>query len=1049
MTGSSSYLTDYQNISGGYVSYGGGAKGKIIGKGTLNVDNLPSLHNVYHVDGLKANLISISQLCDDDLYVKFNKQSCEVFNKDNSCVLTALRSSDNCYKINEPQSCFSAKISETDLWHQKLGHASLRKLQELVRHDAVLGLPKLDLKTGSFCGSCQKGKQTRTPHKKLNRTTSSRCLEMIHTDLMGPIEVESLGRKKYSFVCVDDFSRYTWIIFLREKSETFEAFKVWYKQVKNLYNLKVVKLRSDHGTEYENSQFAKFCNEKGIKHEFSAPITPQQNGIAERKNRTLQEMARVMLSSKNLSKKFWAEALNTACHIGNRVYLRTGSTMTPYEILNHKKPTLKYFHVFGCICYVLNDRDYRSKFDDKSDKAIFLGYSQNSRAFRVYNLKTKTIMESINVTFDDLSDLNIKTVEDDFHDCLMDQPQSVSTTEKESDVPTDVSPDTSSGKTNVETITVEDDNVRTPTRTNTAGVDSETDSVDRNLGRTKDVASKIQKIHPIDQVIGDVFGERTTRSKSKNFTEMVRLACSTPEYAEVTSCCFISTIEPKNVVEALKYNDWILAMQDELLQFEKNNVWTLVPRPENINVIGTKWIFKNKSDEKGNITRNKARLVAQGYTQVEGVDFDETFAPVARIESVRLLLAIACHLKITLHQMDVKSAFLNGILNEEAYVEQPKGFVDPHNPDYVYKLNKALYGLKQAPRAWYGRLTDHLLQVGFKRGEVDKTLFIQKDKKGILVAQVYVDDIVFGATSDYLLKTFVDSMTSTFEMSMVGELTYFLGLQIKQTKEGIFLSQTKYAINLLKKFKLEKSSHYKTPMGSTQKLSKDENGVDVDQTLYRSMIGSLLYLTASRPDIMFSVCLCARYQANPKESHLVAVKRILRYVGGTTSLGLHYSFDTNTNLVGYSDSDWAGNTDDRKSTSGGCFYLGNNLVSWYSKKQNCVSLSTAESEYVAVGNCCSQMLWMNQMIDDYGLQSDGLTVFCDNLSALDISKNPVQHSRTKHIDIRHHFIRDLVEKNLVNLKYVRTEDQLADIFTKALDYERFAFLRLSLGVCVT
>jgi hypothetical protein len=290
-------------------------------------------------------------------------------------------------------------------------------------------------------------------------------------------------------------------------------------------------------------------------------------------------------------------------------------------------------------------------------------------------------------------------------------------------------------------------------------------------------------------------------------------------------------------------------------------------------------------------------------------------------------------------------------------------------------------------------------------------------------------------------------MTSTFEMSMIGELNFFLGLQVKQSSEGIFVSQSKYARSLVKKFGLEGSKCSKIPMGTTLKLGKDQGGEDVDPTLYRSMIGSLLYLTSSRPDIMFSVCVCARYQSNPKVSHLNSVKKIIKYVAGTCELGIWYSKDTNTNLVGFSDSDWAGDMDDRKSTSGGCFYLGNNLVSWFSRKQNCVSLSTAESEYVAAGSCCSQLIWLKHMLDDYGLDSNILTMFCDNLSAINISKNPVQHSRTKHIDIRHHFLRDMVDKGLITIEHVDTKFQLADIFTKALDYERFSNLKSSLGLC--
>ncbi|KAK6136269.1 hypothetical protein DH2020_030000 [Rehmannia glutinosa] len=430
-------------------------------------------------------------------------------------------------------------------------------------------------------------------------------------------------------------------------------------------------------------------------------------------------------------------------------------------------------------------------------------------------------------------------------------------------------------------------------------------------------------------------------------------------------------------------------MHEELNQFVRNDVWDLVPRPNNVNVIGTKWIFKNKSDEHGNIVRNKARLVAQGYTQVEGVDYDETFAPVARLESIRLLLCIACFLDFKLYQMDVKSAFLNGFLNEEVYVEQPKGFQDPHKLDYVFKLKKSFYGLKQAPRAWHERLADFLVQIGFKRGGVDKTLFIKKYRHHMTIAQVYVDDIAFGSTCESLCNSFVNSMSSTFEMSLVGELNFFLGLQIKQLPDGIFVSQCKYAKNLVKKSSLDSCKHMKTPMNTSQKLCRESEAEGVDNTLYRSMIGSLLYLTASRPDLMFSVCVCARYQADPKITHLNAVKRIIKYVSGSADLGIWYTKDTNTNLVGFSDLDWAGDLDDRKSTSGGCFFLGNNLESWYSRKENRVSLSTAESEYVVAGSCCTQLIWMKQMLDDYGIYSDILTMYCDNLSAIDISRNPV------------------------------------------------------------
>ncbi|CAM8959928.1 unnamed protein product [Rhodiola kirilowii] len=360
--------------------------------------------------------------------------------------------------------------------------------------------------------------------------------------------------------------------------------------------------------------------------------------------------------------------------------------------------------------------------------------------------------------------------------------------------------------------------------------------------------------------------------------------------------------------------------------------------------------------------------------------------------------------------MDVKSAFLNGLLNEEVYVAQPKGFEDPHHLEYVYRLKKALYGLKQAPRAWYERFTEFLINHGYVRGGVDKTLFVKHIGSDFIIAQIYVDDIVFGFSNQKLVDKFVKQMQSEFQMSMVGEMCFFLGLQVKQKADGIFISQSKYARNLIKKFDLKKETHKRTPAATHVKVTKDEASATVDQTLYRSMIGNLLYLTASRPDIAHAVGVCARYQANPKESHLMNVKR-------TADYGLWYTKDTNSYLVGYCDADWAGNAEDRKSTSGECFFLGNNLVSWFSKKQNSISLSTAEAEYIATGSSCTQMLWMKQMQEEYGVKQDVMTLYYDNMSAINISKNPVQHSRTKHIDIRHHFIQELVEKKIITLTH--------------------------------
>ncbi|GJV42645.1 putative ribonuclease H-like domain-containing protein [Tanacetum coccineum] len=432
--------------------------------------------------------------------------------------------------------------------------------------------------------------------------------------------------------------------------------------------------------------------------------------------------------------------------------------------------------------------------------------------------------------------------------------------------------------------------------------------------------------------------------------------------------------------------------------------------------------------------------------QEEGVDYDEVFAPVARIEAIRLFLAFASFMGFIVYQMDVKSAFLYGNITEEVYVKQPPGFEDPAHPNKVYRVVKALYGLHQAPRAWYERLSTFLLKHGYRRGAIDKTLFIKKDRRDIMLVQVYVDDIIFGSTKSSMVKDFEDLMQKEFKMSSMGELTFFLGLQVKQSNGGIFLSQDKYVKDILNKFDFRTIKPASTPIEAHKSLGKDEEGEDVDVHLYRSMIGCLMYLTASRPDIMFAVCLCARFQVTPKVSHLHAVKRIFRYLKHQPKLGLWYPKDSPFHLEAFSDSDYAGDNHDRRSTSGGCQYLGRRLVSWQCKKQTIVAISSTEAEYVAAASCCAQVLWMQNQLLDYGFNFMNTEIHIDNESTICIVKNPVFHSKTKHIQIRHHFIRDCYEQRLINVVKVHTDDNVADLLTKGFDLARFNFLVVTIGM---
>ncbi|WVZ52209.1 hypothetical protein U9M48_003291 [Paspalum notatum var. saurae] len=418
------------------------------------------------------------------------------------------------------------------------------------------------------------------------------------------------------------------------------------------------------------------------------------------------------------------------------------------------------------------------------------------------------------------------------------------------------------------------------------------------------------------------------------------------------------------------------------------------------------------------VVRNKVRLVAQGFYQKEGIDYEETFAPVARLEAIRILLAFAASKGFKLQQMDVKSAFLNGFIEEEVYVRQPPGLKSVRFPDRVYKLRKALYGLKQAPRAWYAMLKSFLLKFGFVMGSVDKTLFLLSRGGDTLIVQIYVDDIIFGGSSHALVCSFAEQMSREFEMSLMGELQFFLGLQIKQSPEGTFVHPAKYTKDILKKFDMGDSKPMTTPMNTNTALDANEDAEAVDQKEFRGMIGSLLYLTPTRLDIQFAVCLCARYQASPRTSHRQAVKRIFRYPKFTPELGLWYFSGSSLSLREFSDADDAGCRIDRKSTSDTCQLLGTSLVSWSSRKQASVSLSTTEAEYIAAASCCCQLFWMKATLSDFGLKYGRIPLLVDSTSAISIAKNPVLHSRTKHIDVRFHFLRDHYEKGDIDLIHV-------------------------------
>ncbi|GKA28901.1 retrovirus-related pol polyprotein from transposon TNT 1-94 [Tanacetum coccineum] len=982
MTGDRSQLTNFVNKFLGTVKFGNDHVAKILGYGDYQIGNV-TISRVYYVEGLGHNLFSVGQFCDSNLEVAFRQHTCFIRNLEGVDLLTGSRGN-NLYTLSlgdmmaSSPICLLSKASKTKswLWHRRLSHLNFGAINHLARHGLVRGLPKLKFEKDHLCYACANG--------------------------------------------------------------------------------------TDNGTEFVNQTLRKYYEKVGISHKTFIARSPQQNGAVERQNRTLIEAARTMLIYAKAPLFLWAEAVATTCYTQNRSIIRLRHGKTPYDLLHDKPPDLSFLHVFGALCYPKNNSKNLGKLQPKADIGIFIGYAPTKKAFRIYNRRTRRIIEIIYVDFDELiamafehsslgpalHEMTPATISSGivpnppsstpfvppsrtdwdilfqplFDELLTPSPSvdhpaaevialivelvapepTVSIGSPSSTIVDQDAPSPSNSQTTPETQSpiipndVEEDNhdLDVAHMNNDPYFGIPIPEVPSDQSSSTDLSHTI--VHP-DHKISEHNSKWTKDHALKNIIgELARPVSTRLQLHEQALFYyyddFLTTVKPKTYKDALTQSCWIEAMQEELNEFERLEVWELVPRPNKVMVITLKWIYKVKLDELGGILKNKARLVARGYRQEEGIDFEESFTLVARLEAIRIFLAYAAHMNMVVYQMDVKTAFLNGNLREEVYVSQSDGFVDKDNPNHVYKLKKALYGLKQAPRAWYDMLSSFLISKDFSKGSVDPTLFIRREGKELLLVQIYVDDIIFAASTPELCDLFAKIMCSKFKMSMMGKISFFLGLQISQMD---------------------------TPMVEKSKLDEDKEGKAVDPSHYCGMIGTLLYLTASRPDLHFAICMCVRYQARPTEKHLHAVKRIFRYLGGTINRGLWYPKDSLIALITFADADHDGCQDTRRNTSGSMQFLGYRLVSWSSKRLQ---------------------------LTDYGFGFNKIPMYCDNKSAIALCCNNVQHSRSKHIDIRFYFIKKHVENGVIELYFVNTEYQLADIFTKALCRERIEFLINKLGM---
>jgi Reverse transcriptase (RNA-dependent DNA polymerase)/Integrase core domain/GAG-pre-integrase domain len=921
--------------------------------------------------------------------------------------------------------------ASAQVWHERAGHIGKENLRKMA--DMVLGM-EMDGGLG-FCGACILGKHHRDAFPKQNESSEREVLELVHSDVCGPMSVTTPGGSRYFGTLIDDKSRMIFVACMKSKDEIFEHFKDFKAFAENTTGKRIKAFRSDGGGEYISKRFSDYLKSHGIQHQKSSPYSPQQNGVAERANRTLLDMARSMIHANNLPTRLWGEAILTAAHIKNRAPTSV-LEVTPFEIWSNKKPDISYFRIFGSKAYAPMPEQGRRKLDPRAKELIFVGYQLGSKAYRLYNptngkvsiCRDRDVIIKEEVKASGSNDTTIITTGDPFPTSLAQSPQSQSKSQPQS--PQSESQLQPQSEPEVSPPSRPENSASHTTSQPPSPRGNPSDDYDDDMLDSIEVIPPAQNIAP----------KRSTKP-------VISTAASTRPRRYPALIATLPSQEPLNFQQALASNDWKKwekAIESELKSIRDNDTWELVRLPVGRKAIGSKWVFKIKADG-----RFKARLCARGYTQQYGIDYEETFAPVAKFTTIRTLLAIAAKMDLEIHHMDVKTAFLNGIIDEEIYMEQPEGYEEDlpetgnnHNDDrpVVCRLKKSIYGLKQSPRAWYSVLDTFLTSnnLNFKRAHSDHSLYINHEL--ILFIIIYVDDILIFGKDPTLIANIKDKFHNAFSMTDLGPATRFLGLEIARDRQNltITLHQNEYIKDILKRFNMSECKPVSTPMDPGTKLTKadpTEVLTPEDKTAYQSIVGSLMYtMLGTRPDIAYAVGSVSQFNSAPGVQHMTAVKRILRYLKGTAHYGLVYSPCTEDHdyLEGYSDANW-GSSEDRRSTGGFVFFLGSAAISWSSKKQPTVALSSTEAEYMAITQATKESIWLQRLINEISYPIDKITLLhADNQGCIALAKNPQFHARSKHIDIQHHFIREKVESEEIDLVFCRTEDMIADIMTKAL-----------------
>lgn len=968
----------------------------------VDVDGKPCHHilkNVLHVPSLAGNFISVVKAARNRIKAVFEEDRVDLVLDSKTIMKAPYLGLLPKVRVRYCATACAASTSESPkLWHRRFGHLGFDNLAKLQSDAMVSGIgtkaENFLQEKGQMCETCILAKQIRGAFpSSVSKTT--RPLELIHMDVCGPMHESSLGGSRYFATFLDDFSRMSIVRPIKQKSDVAKEMRDVFEMLETQCELSVKRIRTDRGGEYLNEDVRQYLSTKGIVHEKSAPYTPEQNGAAERLNRTLVERVRAMLLEANLAFKLWAEAVLTANYIRNRSPVKHCEAKTPWELVFAKRPDVSHLRVFGAVAYMQRPKETRRKLEATSVKGIFVGYEAGSKAYRV--LVNNKIHVSRNVIVDE-------------GDMLCER-----------------------SDTRQEHLDNDAEEKAHPSSIDDAGEDDDMEDCSR--------PAKRGEYGPVSAV---------ESPKESRYPDRKR---QTPtEWWHAGNHALVAVEEPQSYVEAIVADEaehWKQAMNDEITSLHENATWTLQRKPPGCKPIPCKWVYKVKKDSKGNIERFKARLVAKGYKQVCGIDFDEIWAPVSKHTSLRVLLAKVASEDLELHQLDVKTAFLNGMLDEEIYMEQPEGYHEGTS-DVVCRLHKSLYGLRQAPRAWFLRLKSELQTLGYENASADPGLWSIRKGAHCIYILVYVDDILIASKDLHEVEGVEDMLLRVFDARKLGNAECYLNMEIvRDRKEGIvILKQSNYVKKVLDMYKMIDVNARVVPMSTAQRLHQGEesNLLDTTKYPYLELVGALLFLAAcTRPDIAYVCGALARYMSKPTIEHWQVAKGVLRYLAGTSEVGIVYKAGAG-GIQGFCDANYGGDEDHRKSTTGYVFTLCGGAVSWSSKLQPTVATSTTEAEYMAVASATKEALWLRKLMNDFGEPCGTLQLWCDNQGAIKLSKHHVEHQRSKHIDVMHHFVRDRVTRGEIVLGYCPTNDNIADVLTKALARDKFAKCVVGMGI---